>query len=46
MFSYVKLANLDANAPDPQTVVLDVILCDALFKVTISTCCSDFINCG
>lgn len=32
---YVKHANLEANAPDPRTLVLDATLCDALFKGVI-----------
>jgi len=31
-FAYVKHANLENSAPDAKTIVLDVILCDALFK--------------
>ncbi|KXZ46941.1 hypothetical protein GPECTOR_39g435 [Gonium pectorale] len=31
-FAYVKHANLEANAPDNKTIVLDPTLCDALFK--------------
>lgn len=30
--AYVKAANLEANAPDARTLVLDPTLCDALFK--------------
>lgn len=34
-FEYVKQAQLDVMAPDNRTLVLDALLCDALFKGTI-----------
>jgi translation initiation factor 2D len=30
--AYVKAAKLEEGAPDPRTLVLDVALCDGLFK--------------
>lgn len=33
--AYVKQAQLDAQSPDQRTVVLDVLLCDALYKGAI-----------
>lgn len=31
-FAYVQHAELTKNAPSDQAIVLDVVLCDALFK--------------
>eukprot|EP00878_Enallax_costatus_P022121 GHUV01023459.1.p1 GENE.GHUV01023459.1~~GHUV01023459.1.p1 ORF type:complete len:549 (+),score=212.06 GHUV01023459.1:91-1737(+) len=31
-FEYAKLARLDATAPDHKTLMLDAVLCDALYK--------------